>query len=240
MTARHLESSGPDPNGAPAAARMLQRLSSSLPLKRLIDLLLVLLTSPVWLPCVALLAVWVRLGLGRPVFFVQQRVGRGGHIFELRKFRSMTDSRDERGQLLPDAERLTPFGRLLRSTSLDELPSLINVLRGEMSLVGPRPLLVEYLPLYTSRQARRHEVLPGVTGWAQVNGRNASSWERRFEHDLWYVENQSLALDLRILALTVVKVVKREGIAADGHVTIQPFRGSAAQAGSSDDEGRAR
>jgi lipopolysaccharide/colanic/teichoic acid biosynthesis glycosyltransferase len=157
---------------------------------------------------------------------MQPRVGRHGRIFRLYKFRSMTDARDAGGALRPDAERLTRFGRFLRSTSLDEIPSFINVLKGEMSLVGPRPLLVEYLPLYTARQARRHEVLPGVTGWAQVNGRNASSWEQRFEHDVWYVEHRNLALDLRIIGMTFMKVLRREGISAEGHATIEPFRGS--------------
>jgi sugar transferase EpsL len=195
-------------------------------MKRAFDLLVVLATLPLWLPALALLAVVVRIGIGRPVFFRQPRVGRHGRIFELRKFRSMTDARDDRGALRPDAERLTRFGRWLRSTSLDEVPGLLNVLRGEMSLVGPRPLLVDYLPLYTARQARRHDVPPGITGWAQVNGRNAMSWEQRFEYDLWYVEHRSFALDLRILALTVLKVLKREGISAEGHVTIEPFRGS--------------
>lgn len=199
----------------------------ALPMKRAFDLTLVVLTLPLWLPVLLLVLPVVRMALGRPVFFMQPRVGHHGRVFKVFKLRSMTDERDAAGALLPDAERLTRFGSALRSTSLDELPSLINVLKGEMSLVGPRPLLVEYLPLYTPRQARRHEVLPGVTGWAQVNGRNASSWEQRFEHDLWYVENRSLWLDVRILALTVWKVIRREGIAAEGHVTIQPFTGSA-------------
>lgn len=195
-------------------------------MKRTFDLLLVLATLPLWLPVLAVLALLVRVALGAPVFFRQPRVGRHGRVFRLWKFRSMTDARDAQGLLRPDAERLTPFGRVLRGTSLDELPSLLNVLRGEMSLVGPRPLLVEYLPLYSPRQARRHEVLPGVTGWAQVNGRNALGWEQRFEHDVWYVDHCSLALDLRILAMTLVKVFRREGISAHGHATMEPFRGS--------------
>ncbi|MBI5720045.1 MAG: sugar transferase [Burkholderiales bacterium] len=195
-------------------------------MKRTFDLLLALATLPLWLPCTLVLALLVRIGLGRPVLFRQPRVGLHGRVFRLWKFRSMTDARDAIGQLLPDAERLTPFGRLLRGTSLDELPSLLNVLRGEMSLVGPRPLLVEYLPLYTPRQARRHEVRPGVTGWAQVNGRNALGWEQRFEHDVWYVDHRSFSLDLRILAMTLSKVLRREGIAADGQATMEPFRGS--------------
>ena len=213
----HLESL---PVGAAAAL---------LPMKRAFDLLVVLATLPLWLPLLMLLALVVRARLGRPVFFRQPRAGRHGRVFRLCKFRSMTDARDAAGRLLPDAERLTPFGRWLRSTSLDEIPSLANVLRGEMSLVGPRPLLVEYLPLYTPRQARRHEVRPGITGWAQVNGRNALSWEERFEHDVWYVEHRRFALDLRILALTLAKVLKREGIAAPGQATMERFRGSADQ-----------
>lgn len=205
--------------------------SGRLPMKRTFDLLLVLATLPLWLPVVAALALLVRLALGGPVLFRQPRVGRQGRVFRLWKFRSMTDARDARGRLLPDAERLTPFGRALRSTSLDELPSLVNVLRGEMSLVGPRPLLVEYLPLYSPRQARRHEVRPGVTGWAQVNGRNALGWEQRFEHDVWYVDHRSFWLDLRILAMTVAKVFRREGVSAEGHATMEPFRGAAGAAG---------
>ena len=196
-------------------------------MKRVFDILVVLVTLPLWLAAVALLALLVRARLGRPVLFRQQRVGLHGRRFELVKFRSMTDARDAAGRPLPDADRLTPFGRWLRATSLDELPTLFNVLRGDMSLVGPRPLLVEYLPLYSPRQARRHEVRPGVTGWAQVNGRNTSSWEQRFEHDVWYVEHRSFALDLRILAMTVAKVLGREGISAEGHVTMEPFRGAA-------------
>jgi sugar transferase EpsL len=195
-------------------------------MKRTFDLLVVLGTLPLWLPVLVVVALLVRVGLGAPVFFRQPRVGRHGRVFKLWKFRSMTDARDAQGRLLPDAERLASFGRVLRSTSLDELPSLVNVLRGEMSLVGPRPLLVEYLPLYSPWQARRHEVLPGVTGWAQVNGRNALGWEQRFEHDVWYVDHRSLALDLRILARTLFKVFQREGISADGHATMEPFRGS--------------
>ncbi len=196
-------------------------------MKLLVDLLLVVLTAPLWLPGIALLALAVRLAVGAPVLFKQPRVGLGGRAFRLWKFRSMTDARDASGQLLPDAARLTVFGRWLRSTSLDEIPSVVNVLRGEMSLVGPRPLLLEYLPLYSPRQARRHEVRPGVTGWAQVNGRNAQSWEQRFEHDVWYVDHRSQWLDLRILVMTMGQVLRREGISATGHATMQPFQGSA-------------
>ncbi|MBL8287715.1 MAG: sugar transferase [Rubrivivax sp.] len=207
--------------------RLALRAGAATPLlKRLFDLALVLATLPLWLPLVALVALSVRWRLGAPVLFRQPRVGQHGRIFELLKFRSMTGERDDSGRLLPDAERLPPFGRWLRSTSLDELPSFLNVLRGQMSLVGPRPLLVEYLPLYTPRQARRHDVPPGLTGWAQVNGRNAQSWEQRFEHDVWYVEHRSFALDLRILALTVAKVLRREGVCAAGQATMEPFRGS--------------
>jgi lipopolysaccharide/colanic/teichoic acid biosynthesis glycosyltransferase len=201
-------------------------------MKRLFDLLLVIATLPLSLPLLLVVGLLVRFKLGAPVFFRQARVGRHEHTFRLWKFRSMSDARDDRGRLLPDADRLPPFGRWLRSTSLDEIPSLINVLRGEMSLVGPRPLLPDYLPLYTPQQARRHEVLPGVTGWAQVNGRNASSWEQRFEHDVWYVEHRGFALDLRILAMTFGRVFRREGIQAAGQATMEPFRGSAAPRGS--------
>lgn len=177
------------------------------------------------LPMVVL-AVLVRWRLGAPVLFRQTRPGLGGRLFEMVKFRSMTDARNAEGQLLPDNVRLTRFGRLLRATSLDELPELWNVLRGEMSLVGPRPLLVEYLDRYTPEQSRRHETLPGVTGWAQVNGRNALSWEEKFALDVWYVDHVSLALDLRILLKTVLKVLVREGVSAAGHVTAPVFLGS--------------
>ncbi|SOY49469.1 sugar transferase [Cupriavidus taiwanensis] len=168
----------------------------------------------------------VRRKLGSPVFFRQVRPGLHGAPFRMVKFRTMTDKRDAGGNLLPDVERLTPFGRLLRATSLDELPELWNVLKGEMSLVGPRPLLMEYLPLYTPTQARRHEVAPGVTGWAQVNGRNALSWEEKFALDVWYVDNRSLWLDIRILWMTVMKVLKRDGISAPGDATMPVFRGT--------------
>lgn len=181
-----------------------------------------LLLSPVLLGVAAL----VRFNLGAPVLFRQLRPGLHGRPFEMVKFRTMRDAIDSRGQPLPDAERLTRFGRLLRATSLDELPELWNVLTGDMSLVGPRPLLMEYLPLYSPEQARRHEVRPGVTGWAQVNGRNALSWDEKFRLDVWYVEHQSLWLDLRILALTVKKVLVREGISAEGEATAARFTGS--------------
>lgn len=195
-------------------------------LKRMLDLTGsaagLLLLAPVIL-CTAVL---VRRRLGSPVLFAQERPGRHGEPFRMYKFRTMTDARDAQGRLLPDSERLTPFGRWLRSSSLDELPELLNVLKGDMSLVGPRPLLMEYLPLYSPEQARRHEVKPGITGWAQINGRNAISWEDKFALDVWYVDNRSLWLDIRILALTVWKVVRREGISAAGEATMPRFTGS--------------
>jgi lipopolysaccharide/colanic/teichoic acid biosynthesis glycosyltransferase len=173
-----------------------------------------------------LLAIIVRFTHGRPVLFRQVRPGRFGRPFEMIKFRTMTDEIDERGILKTDAERLTAFGRWLRATSLDELPELWNVLRGEMSLVGPRPLLMSYLPLYSPVQARRHEVRPGITGWAQINGRNSLSWERKFELDVWYVDNHSFWLDLKILLLTVRAVFARQGISAKGEATMPRFTGS--------------
>jgi len=172
------------------------------------------------------LTLLVRRKLGRPAFFRQVRPGLHGRPFQMVKFRTMTDARGPDGALLPDADRLTPFGRFLRSTSLDELPELWNVLRGDMSLVGPRPLLMEYLPLYTPEQARRHAVRPGITGWAQVNGRNALSWEEKFALDVWYVDHQSLALDISILWRTVRKVLVREGISAAGEATMGKFTGN--------------
>ena len=167
-----------------------------------------------------------RAYLGKPVLFIQKRPGLDGKPFDLLKFRTMKNAVDSKGQLLPDAERMTGYGKLLRSTSLDELPGLWNVFKGEMSLVGPRPLLMEYLPLYTSEQARRHDVRPGITGWAQVNGRNTLSWEEKFEADLWYVDNQSLVLDLKILILTLLRVLKKDGVSADGEATMSKFTGS--------------
>jgi lipopolysaccharide/colanic/teichoic acid biosynthesis glycosyltransferase len=194
-------------------------------LKRALDLALalpaLLLLAPIYLGIAAL----VRLKLGTPVLFRQQRPGLHGREFTLLKFRTMTDARDSYGDLLPDAQRLTRFGRFLRSTSLDELPELINVLKGDMSLVGPRPLLIQYLVRYTPEQMRRHEVLPGLTGWAQINGRNALSWEQKFALDVWYVERQSFWLDLRIIMLTVWKILKREGISQAGQATMEEFAG---------------
>lgn len=177
-------------------------------------------------PLLLILMVLVRLKLGSPIFFTQVRPGLHGKPFKMVKFRTMTDARDADGNLLPDNIRLIAFGRFLRSTSLDELPELWNVLKGDMSLVGPRPLLMEYLPLYTPEQARRHQARPGITGWAQINGRNAISWEEKFKLDVWYVDNQSFWLDLKILALTIKKVFVREGISAEGEATMPKFTGS--------------
>ena len=193
--------------------------------KRWLDVLLVLPALVVLLPLFVLIGLLVRLQLGAPVLFCQQRPGLRAKPFTLYKFRTMTDTRDAQGNLLCDAERLTIFGRFLRSTSLDELPELINVLRGEMSLVGPRPLLMQYLDYYTPEQMFRHEVKPGITGWAQVNGRNALTWEQKFALDVWYVDHQSMWLDLRIILLTAWKMLKREGISQPGQATMQEFVG---------------
>lgn len=191
--------------------------------KRAFDVVLTLLAAPLWGAVLVAVAGVVRIVDGAPVFFLQLRPGLQGEPFGLLKFRTMSEERDENGELLPDAGRITPTGAMLRRTSLDELPEFLNVLRGEMSLVGPRPLLMEYLDRYSEQQARRHDVAPGITGWAQVNGRNALTWDEKFELDLWYVENHSLALDLRILAMTVGQVVSRRGISADGHATMPKF-----------------
>jgi sugar transferase EpsL len=195
--------------------------------KRSFDLFLALLSLPVLLPVMVVLALLIRWKLGKPVLFQQVRPGWHGQPFTLYKFRTMTDARDAAGNLLPDSERLPPFGAFLRSTSLDELPELFNILKGEMSFVGPRPLLMEYLSHYTAEQARRHDVRPGLSGWAQVSGRNAIDWDQRFMLDVWYVEHQSLVLDLRILFRTIYKVLERDGISKPGQVTIQKFMGSA-------------
>lgn len=195
-------------------------------MKRLMDVLLAGLALLVLCLPLLLLACLVRLRLGSPVLFRQTRPGLHGRPFTLVKFRTMTDARGQDSTLLPDAQRLTPFGRFLRTNSLDELPELWNVLRGDMSLVGPRPLLMEYLSLYSPEQARRHEVRPGITGWAQVNGRNALSWDERFKLDVWYVNHRTLRLDLRILWLTVRKVLVREGISAQGEATMPKFTGN--------------
>jgi sugar transferase EpsL len=196
-------------------------------LKRAIDVVVSAGALVLLSPLLAVLWVLVRCRLGEPVLFRQRRPGRDGHPFEMVKFRTMTDARDAQGALLPDAQRLTALGRFLRRSSLDELPELLNVLQGDMSLVGPRPLLMEYLPLYSPEQARRHEVRPGVTGWAQVNGRNAVSWPEKFALDVWYVDHRSTRLDLRILGKTVAQVVGGHGVSAEGHATMEPFRGNA-------------
>ncbi len=193
--------------------------------KRLLDMTLVVFTAPLWAPTLFVIALVVLLVLGRPILFVQERAGLHARPFPLLKFRTMTTQCEEGGALLPDEQRLTKFGRFLRSTSLDELPELINVLRGHMSLVGPRPLLMEYVPLYSSLQSRRHETRPGLTGWAQVNGRNLTSWKTRLDQDVWYVQQASLALDLRILARTLAHVLRRHGISEPGQATMTRFTG---------------
>lgn len=195
-------------------------------IKPFFDRLFALLALVILAPVMGILYLMVRISLGNPALFSQQRPGRLGSSFTLLKFRTMSNARDGHGQLLPDADRLSAFGLFLRSTSLDELPSLFNILRGELSFVGPRPLLSEYLPLYSDRQGRRHELHPGLTGWAQVNGRNQTSWIDRFEMDVWYVDNAAFVLDLRILWRTIARVLKREGISADGESTMPPFTGN--------------
>jgi lipopolysaccharide/colanic/teichoic acid biosynthesis glycosyltransferase len=196
--------------------------------KRLLDILVSAVALVLLSPLLAVVALLVRLKLGSPVLFRQRRPGRGGQPFELVKFRTMLA--DTGGGVASDADRLTPFGRALRATSLDELPELWNVLRGDMSLVGPRPLLMQYLDRYSPRQARRHEVRPGLTGWAQINGRNALSWEEKFELDVWYVENRSFLLDLKILGVTALKVLRPDGISGEGAATMSEFMGSAPKA----------
>jgi sugar transferase EpsL len=193
--------------------------------KRIFDVAVSVTSLAILSPILAPTALVVRMFLGSPVLFRQVRPGYKARPFPCLKFRTMTDKRDAQGQLLSDAERLTPLGRFLRSTSLDELPELINVIRGEMSLVGPRPLLTQYLDRYTPEQMRRHDVRPGITGWAQINGRNAASWEQKFAYDVWYVEHRSHWLDMKILALTLWKTLKREGISNAGHVTMPEFTG---------------
>jgi lipopolysaccharide/colanic/teichoic acid biosynthesis glycosyltransferase len=194
--------------------------------KRSLDLGLSLSALLLLAPLLVILALFVRVKLGAPILFRQRRPGLHGKLFTLYKFRTMTDARDAQGNLFPDAQRLTAFGRFLRSASLDELPELFNVIKGEMSLVGPRPLLAQYLERYTPEQMRRHHVLPGLTGWAQVNGRNALTWEQKFELDVWYVEHQSFSLDLKIIFMTAWKIVKREGINQTGQATMEEFRGA--------------
>ena len=193
--------------------------------KRLFDLTFALITLVILSPIILVTAILVRIFIGTPILFKQQRPGYKGHPFFIYKFRSMTTRFAHDGSLLPDAERLTHFGRLLRSLSLDELPELFNIVRGEMSFVGPRPLLIEYLPLYSPEQARRHDVVPGLTGWAQVNGRNAVDWPTRFNMDVWYVDNWSFWLDLRIIFLTLWKVITRDGINQKGQSTVEHFKG---------------
>ena len=202
------------------------RTTSYRKMKRFFDVFSVLVALVLLWPLLLVLAALVWLCHGRPVLFRQQRPGLRGRPFVMFKFRTMNQARDDRGHLLPDARRLTAFGRFLRATSLDELPELFNVLKGEMSVVGPRPLLMEYLPRYTPEQARRHEVRPGITGSAQVNGRNAISWEEKFKLDVWYVDHGSFWLDLKIIALTVLQVFQSKGISADGHATMPAFMGS--------------
>ncbi|MGC9451825.1 MAG: sugar transferase [Oceanipulchritudo sp.] len=197
-------------------------------MKRLLDIILIIIATPVWVPL--LLSTWilVRIYLGKPVFFRQRRAGLHGRPFEIIKFRTMLNTTDANGDPLPDEERLTPFGRRLRSWSLDELPELVNVLRGEMSLVGPRPLPVAYVDRYSPEQARRLECLPGITGWAQVNGRNLLDWEARFQQDAWYLDNQSILLDIKILWKTLATVSSRKGISSENSATMTEFMGSAA------------
>lgn len=195
--------------------------------KRFFDIILSVIALLVFLPIILLITMVLCLAnRGAGAYFTQQRPGKDEKIFKLIKFKTMTDERDETGKLLPDAKRLTKTGKIIRSLSIDELPQLINVLRGDMSLVGPRPLLVHYLPLYSREQARRHEVRPGITGWAQVQGRNSVDWDKRFELDVWYVDHLSLELDIKILWMTVIKVFKREGINAAGAATMKPFKGN--------------
>lgn len=195
-------------------------------IKRVFDIITSFFGLLLLSPLIAIVAWKIKRNLGSPLLFKQLRPGKDGKTFNMLKFRSMRDAIDLEGNPLPDSERITPFGNKLRSTSLDELPGLWNVLKGDMSLVGPRPLLVEYLELYSPEQARRHQVRPGITGWAQVNGRNVLSWEEKFKLDVWYVDNQSFWLDIKILLLTVKKVFVREGISAEGHVTTEKFKGS--------------
>ena len=196
-------------------------------LKRLIDFILSLIGFIVISPIFIIVWVWLTIAnKGAGALFFQERPGKDEKIFKVIKFKTMTDERDASGKLLPDAERLTKVGRFVRSTSLDEIPQLINVIKGDMSLIGPRPLLVQYLPLYNENQKRRHEVRPGITGWAQVNGRNAISWDQKFEYDIWYVDNISFSLDIKVLFRTIQKVFKREGINSDTSSTMEPFKGN--------------
>ncbi len=195
-------------------------------LKRFLDFLLALVGFIIISPIFLLLWIWLTIAnKGAGAFFFQERPGKNEKIFRVIKFKTMNDRKDASGNLLPDAQRLTKVGKFVRSTSLDEIPQLLNVIKGDMSLIGPRPLLVQYLPLYDESQRRRHEVRPGITGWAQVNGRNAISWEQKFAYDVWYVDNVSLSLDVKILLKTIQKVFKREGISSDSSATMEPFKG---------------
>ena len=198
--------------------------------KRLIDIILSLLAIVILSPVLIVVAILVRVKLGSPILFKQARPGKNGKIFYLYKFRTMTDEKDENGQLLPDNVRLTKFGKFLRSTSLDELPEAFNILKGDMSVIGPRPLLVEYLPLYNEKQSRRHEVRPGLSGYAQVHGRNAVSWKEKFDLDVEYVDNITFLGDVKIIVTTVLKAIKREGISSETSVTVEPFRGNNSEA----------
>lgn len=195
-------------------------------IKRILDIISSLLAIIILSPLLAVTAVLVKTKLGSPVLFKQERPGKDEKIFTLMKFRTMTDERDENGELLPDEVRLTKFGKFLRSTSIDELPELFNILKGDMSVIGPRPLLVEYIPRYNEHQHRRHEVRPGLSGWAQVNGRNTVSWEDKFDMDVHYVDNYSLAMDVKILFMTVLNVLKREGISSETSATMEVFMGT--------------
>lgn len=195
-------------------------------LKRCIDCVIALCGLIIFTPILLFVIIWMLLVGYKSIFFFQQRPGKDSKLFKIVKFKTMTDERDSEGNLLPDEERLTKIGRFIRSTSIDELPQLINVLKGDMSLIGPRPLLPQYLPLYSEKQARRHEVRPGITGWAQVNGRNAISWQKKFEYDVWYVDHVSLGLDIKILFLTMKKVFVREGIASQTSSTMELFTGN--------------
>ena len=195
--------------------------------KRTLDFCLTLFALVILSPLLLLIVIWLHFAnIGTGVFFTQERPGKGGKIFKVIKFKTMTDERDADGNLLPDEQRLTKVGRFVRSTSIDELPQLINVLKGDMALIGPRPLLVQYLPLYNKEQARRHEVRPGITGWAQCHGRNAISWSKKFELDVWYVDHCSFLLDLKIILLTIKKVLVREGISSETSATMEPFTGN--------------
>ena len=195
-------------------------------IKRIFDLLFSIIVLLLLSPVILIIAILVKINLGSPILFTQERIGKDNKKFKMYKFRTMKDAIGKDGKQLPDSERLTKFGKILRSTSLDELPELINIVKGEMSLIGPRPLLVEYLPLYNEEQIKRHNVLPGLTGWAQINGRNAISWTEKFKLDVWYVENWSLGLDVKIFFLTVYKVFKREGISGEGQATVAYFDGT--------------